>query len=78
LPYLLRVLHLLARKLHRMGFLCRGCGGSGEEVPPRVQRTMEALLRLPLAALGRLHIPEDDLRTMDAMLTAFRAAQVAL
>ncbi len=61
----------------RGGFLCRNCGGSGEEVPPRVQRTMEALLRLPLAALSRLHIPAEDLKAIEAMLSSFRAAQVA-
>jgi len=61
----------------RGGFVCRGCGGSGEEVPPRIQRTMEALLGLPLAALTRLRVPEEDLKAIDAMLTAFREAQVA-
>jgi|YelNatPaOPRAMG01_1025707.scaffolds.fasta_scaffold10358_8 hypothetical protein len=38
---------------------------------------MEALLGLPLAALTRLRVPEEDLKAIDAMLTAFREAQVA-
>lgn len=67
----------LAWSADRGGLLCRDCGGTGEEVPPRVWRAMEALLRLPLAALNHLHIPKEDLETIDAMLAAFRAAQVA-
>ncbi len=61
----------------RGGLLCRDCGGVGEEVPPRIWRAMDALLRLPLSALSHLRIPEEELKTMDAMLMAFREAQVA-
>lgn len=61
----------------RGGLLCRSCGGEGEEVPARVWRTMDALLRLPLAALTRLRLPPEDLSHIDAMLSAFRAAQLA-
>jgi len=61
----------------RGGLLCRDCGGTGEELPPRLWRTMDALLRLPLAALQRLRIPEEDLKAIDTMLAAFREAQVA-
>lgn len=60
----------------RGGLLCRGCGGTGEEVPPRVWRAMEAMLRLPVAALSRLRLPETDLATMDTLLQRFREAQV--
>ncbi|MCS7239708.1 MAG: DNA repair protein RecO [Candidatus Bipolaricaulota bacterium] len=61
----------------RGGLLCRKCGGSGEEVPSRVWNTMGAMLRLSMPALLRLRIPEDDLNTMDSLIHAFRAVQLA-
>lgn len=61
----------------RGGLLCRSCGGTGEEVPPRIWRAMEALLRLPLVALSRLRLPERDLVLIDALTQEFRTAQVA-
>ncbi|MGQ9700014.1 MAG: DNA repair protein RecO [Candidatus Bipolaricaulaceae bacterium] len=60
----------------RGGLLCRECGGTGEEVPPRVWRAMEAMLRLPVAALSRLQLPETDLAAIDALLQGFRETQV--
>lgn len=61
----------------RGGLLCRGCGGSGEQVPSRVWSTMNALLRLSIAALRHLRIPEEDLTLMDSLIHAFREAQLA-
>ncbi len=61
----------------RGGLLCRGCGGEGVEVPPRVWRAMEAMLRLPLTALSRLQVPQADLTAMDALIQRFRETQVA-
>lgn len=60
----------------RGGLLCRECGGTGEEIPPRVWRAMEAMLRLPVAALSRLQLPETDLAAIDALLRGFRETQV--
>jgi len=61
----------------RGGLLCRACGGEGEEVPPRIWRTMDALLRLPLSGLLRLKIPPEDFQTIDSLVESFRAFQVA-
>lgn len=61
----------------RGGLLCRNCGGRGEEISLHLRRTMEALLRLPLAALSRVHLTETDLKAIDQLIQGFRSAQVA-
>lgn len=61
----------------RGGLLCRSCGGEGREVPARVWRTMDALLRLPLSALGRLRVPPEDLQLIDELVHSFRTFQVS-
>lgn len=61
----------------RGGFLCRNCGGVGEALSPKLVRTLEALARLPLPALGRLRVDEDLLEQVNAMLASFRGVQLA-
>lgn len=58
------------------GLLCQRCGGGGEEVPPRLWRSLDALARLPAEALPRLRLEEDDLAWGLALLRSFREAQV--
>lgn len=60
----------------RGGLLCLPCGGCGEPVPPRLWRSLDALARLPLPALARLTVSQDDLAAGIALLEAFRAAQL--
>lgn len=61
----------------RGGLLCRRCGGRGEPVPPRLWRSLDALARLPVTALARLQLNDEDLAKGSALLHAFRDAQLA-
>jgi len=61
----------------RGGLLCRRCGGSGELVPPRLWRSLNALARLPVTALARLQVNDEDLANGAALMHAFRDAQLA-
>ncbi len=61
----------------RGGLLCRACGGEGPEVPPRLQKAMDGLLRLPLAALVRLRLPPADLAEIERLTLAFKGVQLA-
>lgn len=61
----------------RGGLVCGNCGGAGPEVPPRLRKTMDGLLRLPLAALLRLRLPPPDLEEIERLTLAFREVQVA-
>lgn len=61
----------------RGGLLCRRCGGSGELVPPRLWRSLNALARLPVAALTRLRVNDEDLAKGAVLMHAFRDAQLA-
>jgi DNA repair protein RecO (recombination protein O) len=67
----------LAWSPERGGLLCRRCGGAGDSVPPRLWRSLDALARLPLTALARLQVSDDDLATGAALVRAFRDAQLA-
>jgi len=58
------------------GLLCTRCGGRGEGIPPRLWRSLDALARLPVAALPRLRIADEDLAQGIALLHAFRQAQL--
>lgn len=69
--------HGLTWSPERGGLICRACGGEGEELPPRIWRTMDALLRLPFSAVLRLRLRPEDLRSIDALIASFRAFQVA-
>ena len=60
----------------RGGLLCRACGGSGAEVPPRVWRTLEGLQRLPLRAAGRLQASDSTLAEARALLEEFTEWQL--
>jgi len=60
----------------RGGLLCRACGGSGVEVPPRVWRTLEGLQRLPLRAAGRLQIGNSTVAEAKALLEEFAEWQL--
>ncbi len=61
----------------RGGLLCRACGGEGLAVPPRLQKAMDGLLRLPLAALLRLRLAPADLAEIERLTLAFREVQLA-
>ncbi|MCS7216286.1 DNA repair protein RecO [Thermus sp.] len=61
----------------RGGLVCRACGGEGPEVPSRIQRALDGLLRLPLAALLRLRLPPEDLQEIERLTRAFREVQLA-
>ncbi len=60
----------------RGGLLCRGCGGQGELLSPRLVKVLDALARLPVPALARLRLAEEDLNQGMALLAEFRDAQV--
>lgn len=60
----------------RGGLLCSGCGRGGKPVSLRLARSLSALARLPVAALARLRLPEEDLTQGMALLEEFREAQV--
>ncbi len=60
----------------RGGLLCERCGGHGDPVPTRLWRSLAALARLPVAALARLKLAEEDLVAGGRLLDAFRAAQL--
>ena len=66
----------LTWSLERGGLLCRACGGSGVEVPPRVRRTLEGLQRLPLQAAGRLKIADSTLAEAKALVEEFTEWQL--
>ncbi|MBC7220152.1 DNA repair protein RecO [Candidatus Bipolaricaulota bacterium] len=59
------------------GLLCGRCGGRGEEIPPHLWRSLDALARLPVAALPRLRLTREDLAQGIALLHTFREAQLA-
>lgn len=58
------------------GLLCTRCGGRGAEVPPRLWRSLDALAWLPVGALPRLRVAEEDLAQGITLLHTFRDAQV--
>ncbi|MFN3346207.1 MAG: DNA repair protein RecO [Candidatus Bipolaricaulaceae bacterium] len=60
----------------RGGLVCRGCGGQGAEVAPRLRKAMDGLLRLPLGALLRLRLAPADLEEIERLILAFREAQL--
>lgn len=60
----------------RGGLLCRRCGGGEDPVSPRLWRSLDALARLPLSALARLRLPDEDLVAGIALLRRFRIAQL--
>lgn len=60
----------------RGGLLCARCGGEGDPVPIRLWRSLDALARLPLPALARLLIPNEDLTDGIALLNQFRVVQL--
>lgn len=59
----------------RGGLFCRACGGTGTSLPPRLWRTMDAFLRLPFFALGRLRTDDDTLTQAEKLLTTFAELQ---
>ena len=60
----------------RGGLLCERCGGRGEPVTARLWRSLDALARLPVPALARLRLPDEDLMAGIALLHQFRVAQL--
>jgi DNA repair protein RecO (recombination protein O) len=60
----------------RGGLLCARCGGRGAPVSARLWRSLDALARLPLPALARLRLPDEDLADGIALLHQFRVAQL--
>lgn len=60
----------------RGGLLCTQCGGRGVPVPTRLWRSLDALARLPLPALARLRLADEDLAAGVALLQEFRVAQL--
>ncbi len=60
----------------RGGLLCARCGGRGDPVSARLGGALEALARLPLPALARLRIPDEDLANGAALLHQFHAAHL--
>ena len=52
----------------RGGLLCRKCGGTGEDIPPRVWHVLLALERLPLRVSGNLKLDEATIAIARRML----------
>ncbi len=55
----------------RGGLLCRACGGGGEEVSPKVWKSMSALIRFPLDRAGRLRLDQTTLSRMKGLVDGF-------
>lgn len=60
----------------RGGGVCRACGGAGVALSPRLAHALAALRRLPLSAVARLRLEEEDLAQAEALLKSFRQAQL--
>ncbi len=60
----------------RGGLVCGECGGAGPEIPLRLRKAMDGLLRLPLGALLRLRLAPSDLEEIERLTLAFREAQL--
>ena len=59
------------------GFLCRDCGGQGEILPLGVVRTLQALARFPLLALGRVQASAPVYAKIRELIDAFARVQLA-
>jgi len=60
----------------RGGLLCRACGGGGDEVSPKVWKSMSALTRFPLIRAGRLRIDQPSLSHMKSLVDGFWRCQL--
>ncbi len=61
----------LTWQAERGGLVCRACGGSGAEVPPKVWKSMSALTRFPLSQAGRLRLDSGTLSHMMGLVEGF-------